>query len=147
MVDLPADVEQQLRDLPDTEWSALAARVRPPDTAERFREIAATVVPADQLDSFMSIANPAAFASNGAIDEARVREHLGRIFGAAEPPRWGQSTGQPVGSGRVGAAGRAALEKRHGVKRADDQPAAGDRITRGAGARAEIAKRYGGSKK
>ena len=71
MVDLPPDVEQTLRDLPDSEWSALQARIRPPDTAERFREIAASVVPASQLDSLMNIANPAAFAINGQIDEAR----------------------------------------------------------------------------
>lgn len=142
MVDLPADVEQQLRDLPDTEWSALQARVRPPDTAERFREIAASVIPSDQLDSFMTVANPAAFATDGQIDEARVRDHLGRLFGSQEPRQWGQSTGHPSGDQRPGDTARRALERRHGAKRADDRPGPGDKITRGADARAALAKRH-----
>lgn len=144
MVDLPADVEQTLRDLPDSEWSALQARVRPPDTAEQVRTAAARHVPADMLDSVMGYVDAAKFVDNsGQVDHAKIDEHFGRLFGANDPqqrPHWGQGSGSG-GPPAPGDQARAALEKRHGIKR-PDTPAAGDQIRPGESAREALAKRH-----
>ena len=128
----------------DGEFAALTAKVRAPDVAESFRDIAKGVVPDDQLDSLMAVANPAAFATDGRIDEAKVRQHLGRLFGAGQQPRqWGQSTGEPAGQLR-GANARAALERRHGVKRDDTAPdSSSPGSSRGAAGRAAAERRHG----
>jgi hypothetical protein len=107
--------EADLSGMSDGDFAALTAKVRAPDTAEQFREIAGSIVPTDQLDSLMGWVNPAAFATDGKIDETKVRQHLGNLLGAQESRQWGQSSGQPAGK-NVGDDGRSALEKRHGVK-------------------------------
>lgn len=149
MSDEPAYSEQQLAAMSDGEYAALTARLRAPDTAERFRQIAASLIPDDQLDSFMEIANPAAFVTNGQIDEARVRENLGAFFGSPEqstPRNWGQTSAPGGPSQRPGDQARTALEKRHGIKRDTDRPGADSRIHPGQSAREALAKRHGGKK-
>jgi hypothetical protein len=112
---------------------------------------ASQVLSGDQLSAFMAVADAKRFAGDdGTIDAEKVSGHLRTLFHVDEqPPRqsqqeraWGQSTGQPAGQ-QAGDAGRAALEKRHGVKRATDQPAPGDQISRGQNARAELKRRHG----
>jgi hypothetical protein len=119
----------------DGEFAALTAKVRAPDVAESFRDIAAGIVPADHLDSLMQIANPAAFATDGRIDESKVRAHLDQLFGAGQPPNpdASSSTSPP------GARARSALERRYGVtvKPAAEPERPGDT------ARAALEKRHG----
>ena len=149
-MDLDPQTEQQLADMSDEDWSALTARVRPPTSSEQLKTMAAKrITDPDQLNAFMSIANPKALITeNGDIDEAKLGEHLGRLFGPGEeqPPRqWGQHSAQPAAD-RAGEAGKRALKARHGVGADSTQPAAGGQVPRGRGARAELQKRYGGRK-
>jgi hypothetical protein len=147
MVELPADVEQTLRDLPDAEWTALQARVRPPDTAEQVRSAVARHVPADQLDQIMGIVNTSAFIrDDGEIDTEKVQENFGRLFGSGEQPRrrdWGQASMNGGPPHQPGDDARSALAKRHGVKNETDQPGATSRVTPGDAARAALQRRHG----
>jgi hypothetical protein len=154
-MDLDPQTEQTLADMSDADWRALSARVRPPTSSQQLREMAGKVLEPDQLETFMAVANPKAFANEiGDVDEATLTGHLTRLFGASDPQQpqpqppqqsWGQSTGQPTGKER-GDHGRAALEKRHGVGRDSNQPSAGAGIAPGANGRAAAAKRHGGRK-
>src|ERR1700681_2700055 len=75
--------EQRLADMSDADWAALSARVRPPSSSAQLKEIAGKVLSGDQLNSFVSVADPKAFAGdNGDIDESRVMGHLTALFGA-----------------------------------------------------------------
>jgi hypothetical protein len=147
MVDLPPDVEQALRDLPENEWTTLQARLRPPDSAEQLRTAVAQYVPESQLDSIMGIVKASAFLDDsGQVDEAKVDEHFGRLFGADEPqpPRnWGQGSRPGGPPSNPGDTARAALAKRHGVAGNNDEPAPGQHIRTGAAGRAAAAKRHG----
>jgi hypothetical protein len=144
MVELPADIEQTLRDLPDAEWTALQARIRPPDTAEQVRTAAAKHVPADQLDSIMSIVDASKFVTDGTVDEAKVTQHFGRLFGVQQqsPPQRGQHSGQPSGD-RPRETVQEALRRRHGVGAAPGEPGAGSQIPSGEKGREALARRHG----
>jgi hypothetical protein len=134
--DLPAELEATLAKMSDGEFAALTAKVRAPDVAESFRDIAAGIVPADHLDSLMRIANPAAFATDGRIDESKVRAHLGQLFGADQPQNSDDSSSTKP---PPGARARSALERRYGVTA---KPAAAPERP-GDTARAALEKRHG----
>jgi hypothetical protein len=112
MIELPPEIEQQLADLSDAEFSALTARLRAPDIGEQFREVAKSIVPPHALATYLEIANPAAFVgADGLFDEAAARESLGVLFGSSTGSgyrQWGQhgstpSTTQPGDGGRAAA--------------------------------------------
>jgi len=135
MVELSADVEQQLRDLSQSEWSVLEARLRPPDLPEQVRSYLAQHLAEDQVDTAMGIIDSSKFAGEqGQFDEQKMQQHMGffdaRIGGQRN---WGQGHGQQPGDDA-----RSALEKRHGVKNPAPLP-----INRpGDGARAALEKRH-----
>jgi hypothetical protein len=148
MVELPADVEQTLRDLPDSEWTALQARVRPPDTAEQVRSAVARHVGQDQLDQIMGIVDPTKLlGDDGQVDQRKVQEHFGALFRTQQPEQrrqWGQSSTAGGPPKQPGDDARTALKKRHGVKNEDTtQPGAASRITPGDEARAALQRRHG----
>lgn len=116
---------------------------------EQLRGIVGTVLPPDLRDEFVEYSKLDAFRDeSGALDTERVMGHLTAINLATQRQsqqsqrNWGQGTGQPPGR-QPGDDARSALEKRHGVKRATDQPAADSQIPRGQNARAELARRHG----
>jgi hypothetical protein len=141
-MELDPQTEQTLADMSDEDWSALTARVRPPTSRNQLRDIASKHVPGDQLESFLAIASPKAFANEiGDIDESKVQHHANRLFGPNEPQQqhqWGQhSSGGAPGKQR-GDDVRAALEKRHGVRNPSPIPV----VKPGDMARAAIEKRH-----
>jgi hypothetical protein len=153
MVELDPAVEQQLADLPDAEWRALSARVRPPTSSEQLKSVAAKVISDEhQLNSFMAIANPKAFTKeNGDVDEAKLTGHLNKLLGGrgGDAPNYGQGSSQVPGV-KPGDGGRAALAKRHPPKatpKADATPGPAARIPAGRGAAQELERRYGKGKK
>jgi hypothetical protein len=99
--------------------SAVESQWKPKYQAAQLRGIASGVITdKDQLNSFLAITDPAKFVGDdGEIDEQKVMGHLTAIFVSKTPPprQWGQHSGNQPPE-RAGAAGRAALEKRHGVK-------------------------------
>jgi hypothetical protein len=147
MAELDPAFEQQLADLTDEDWRSLSARVRPPTSSEQLKTVAAKHIPEDQLPTFMAIANVKAFADeNGNVDESKVQQLAGTLFGAREPqqqPRWGRGgrRSEFAPGQQPGMDARTALEKRHGVaqvaKAVTDQPPAGN------DARAELERRHG----
>jgi hypothetical protein len=150
MVELPAEVEQALRDLPENEWSALQSRLRPPDPAEQVRAAVAQHVPKSQLDAIMGRVKTSAFLDeNGQVNEAKVGEHFGNLFGSRQPPaprQWGQHSGPGGPPTQPGDGAKAALAKRHGVKNDTNHPTAGTQSARGAGGRAALQRRHGGKR-
>jgi hypothetical protein len=130
--------EQRLADLSDVDWQALTERVRPPTSAAQLREIAGKVISGDQLDAFVKVADPKAFATeNGDIDPTKVQQYVGTMFGSGPPPP------------SAGAAGKAEAEKRFGGKRPEPAPAAvasvhaGRPVQQPGAVQAEIEKRFG----
>ncbi|BCO47756.1 hypothetical protein [Mycobacterium intracellulare] len=113
MPQLDPQVEQQLADLSDAEWSALSARVRAPDATEMLRTAAAQHLTGAQLDAFVQCADVSKFAGeNGEIDAKKVSQHLTALYGAPQA-----SAGQSSEWGRRGgASGREAAAERHGIK-------------------------------
>ena len=149
-MDLDPKTEQTLADMSDEDWSALAARVRPPTSSEQLKTVAAKVISdPDQLNAFMSVANAKAFAGeNGDIDEDKVMGHLTALFAAGQqqpgPRQWGQGSAPGGPGARAGEGGRRALAARHGVGAdANHQPAAGAGIRPGAAGRQAAARRHG----
>lgn len=85
MVELDPATEQQLAELSADEWhawkDALEARVRPPTSAQKLKEIASQVISGDRLSGFLKAANPKAFTDEaGNIDEAQVLQSLRTLF-------------------------------------------------------------------
>ena len=116
MANIPPNIERQLAEMTDAEFSALTARVRAPDTMEQFRDIAKTIVPEHVLNDFIEFANPVAFVDeNGRLDEARVRANLHVVFGHQQSGyrQWGQHASAPPGA-RAGDAGREEARRRAG---------------------------------
>jgi hypothetical protein len=114
MADISPDIERQLAEMTDAEFSALTARVRAPDTMEQFRDIAKIFVPEHVLNDFMEFANPVAFVGpDGQVNEAKVRGHLSTLFGSSLPQsrEWGQHHATPVGY-QAGDEGRASARRR-----------------------------------
>jgi hypothetical protein len=149
MAELDPAFEQQLADLSDDDWRSLSARVRPPTSADSLKAIAAKHIPEDQLQTFMAIANVKAFAdASGNVDESKVQQLAGTLFGAREPQqqgtqaKWGQRSAGGAPGKQPGDDGRAALAARHGVKR-PDRPDAAAGIRPGANGRAELERRHG----
>lgn len=150
MVELPADIEQQLRDLPESEWTTLAARVRPPDRAEALRSAVGQLVPKEQVDGLMDIINVAAFTDDaGEVNAGKLNQHVGRLFGSQQPqqqaPQWGQQSGKVPGPrpgdlGRVEAARRSANRGNKPTDRETAAPPPAISHVGGAG-RAEAARR------
>jgi hypothetical protein len=143
MTDLDPSLEQRLADLSDVDWAALTARVRPPSSAAQLKEIAGRVLTGQQLDAFVSVADPKKFAAeNGDVDESRVMGHLTAMFGAVPDggPQYqdfGQHRPPPPQPG-PGDRGKAEAAKRFGVGQNGEAPSA-----RGGGGAAEAAKRFG----
>lgn len=121
---LSAD-EKALKAARDEAVSTVTAEYLPKLQAAEVKAIAADVLKGDQLTSFMSIMNPAAFVGeNGQIDESKVMGALTGMFGApqqnpAPAQRW-QNAGQyapPPPPGRPGEAGRAEAARRFGANK------------------------------
>lgn len=121
------------------------------DPTEQLKAIASQVISdPDQLEAFMRVADATKWADiNGEINADSVSGHLRTLFNVTEQqsqvatPSWGQSSGQPEG-GRAGDVARAALEKRHGVKRHSNQPSPDAKLVHGgAVARTALQKRHG----
>jgi hypothetical protein len=137
MVDVPAEVEQQISSMTEGEWAAFTARVRAPDTAEALRAAVSKHVSGDRLDAVMRIVDPTAFVGDdGQVDESKVAQHLTAMFGPA-PATPLASTGYPRA---IGAGGRAEAEKRFGVKADAATPVP---QSKGSDGRAEAARRFG----
>ena len=106
-----------------TEAATEAARAEfmPKLQAAEVKALASGVISGDQLKSFMSVVNPAAFAGdNGEIDETKVMGALTGMFGAPQgntpTQRW-QNAGQYSPSppaGKPGEGGRAEAARRFG---------------------------------
>lgn len=142
MLELTPEQAEQYASMSAAERTAFRARYEPPDTAEQVRTAAAKHIPADQLDSIMGIVDASKFVTDGTVDEAKVSEHFGRLFGAQQQPhQWGQRTGFPSSEG-PGETGRAALKRRWGVGADQDQPAAGGQIAPGRRGREALALRH-----
>lgn len=138
---MPDDVERQLREMSDTEWDALTARLRAPDAGEALRSVASKYISGERLEAICALMPASVFVNEaGEVDEARVAGLLRGMFPDIPPaqagPRWqdhGQHSPEPPSPG-LGDRGRAAAEKRfHGV-----QPATGS-----SGALAAVEKRFG----
>lgn len=92
-------------------------------TSELKSAAAQVIKDKDDLASFMAFADPSKFTNEaGEIDEEKVMGHLTALYVGRESrqhkpaPQWGQHSGNGRPPGQAGDAGRAALEKRHGVK-------------------------------
>lgn len=116
------------------------------EQTETLRKIVGDVLPPNLAGQFVEYAKLDAFLSdNGEIDKEKVMGHLTAIHVATQPQTqpsqrsWGQHTGQPAGAAG-GDAGRAALEKRHGVKNPSPSPV----VNPGVLAHAALSKRYPG---
>lgn len=99
---------------------AVKAEFLPKLQAAEVKSIAAEIITGDQLKSFLSVVNPAAFVGdNGEIDESKVIGALTGMFGAPQRQpvqRW-QNAGQystPPPPGRPGESGRAEAARRFG---------------------------------
>ena len=96
------------------------------DQTEQLRGIVGTVLPPDLRDSFVQYARLDAFRDeSGQLDTEKVMGHLTAIHVATSQPeqstrQWGQHSGGGAPGKARGDDGRAALEKRHGVKRNTD---------------------------
>lgn len=146
MTDLPPDIEEQLAGMPEGDWSALVARLRAPDSTERFRAIAAQVLSGDALDAFTNTADTSKFVGdNGHIDEDKVMGHLTALFGVGpqtdqQQRQWGQHSG-PIPGDAPGSGGKAEAAKRFGT---DHEPSPiNTHAARGAAGRAEAERRFG----
>ncbi len=101
---------------------AAKAEFLPKLQAAEVKSIAAEIIKGDQLKTFLSVVNPAAFVGdNGEIDESKVMGALTGMFGApsqAPQQRW-QNAGQyapPPPPGRPGESGRAEAARRFGTQ-------------------------------
>jgi hypothetical protein len=122
---LSAD-EKALQDAADkaaAEAQAAAdAKWGPKYLTSELKSCAAQVIKdKDDLASFMAFADPSKFVGeDGEIDEEKVMGHLTALYVGRstrqQAPQWGQHSGNQRPPGQAGDAGRAALEKRHGVK-------------------------------
>lgn len=81
MPELSPEIEEELRNMSESDWAALIAKVRPPDLTEEYREIAATMLNADGFDLCMQYAKIDAFVTDdGHIDAPRLRDALRNVF-------------------------------------------------------------------
>lgn len=101
--------------------AAVKAELGPKYLASELKSIAAGVIrDQDQLKSFMAMVDPTKFVGDdGDIDEDKVMGHLTALYVGRDepkrPPNWGQYSGTQAPE-KPGSAGRAALEKRHGIQ-------------------------------
>lgn len=117
---LTAD-EKALKAAREDAAAAATAELMPKLLAADVKALASGVISGDQLKTFMSVVNPAAFTgADGQIDESKVMTALTGMFGAqtAQAPaqRW-QNAGQyasPPPPGRPGEAGLAEAARRFG---------------------------------
>lgn len=124
---LTAD-EKAMKTAREEAAAAAKAELMPQLLAANVRAIASAVISGDQLASFMSIVNPAAFTgADGQIDESKVTAALTGMFGAqtsqAPAQRW-QNAGQfasPPPPGRPGGGGLAEAARRFGVGNTNSQ--------------------------
>lgn len=145
MTGIPPELEAQLSGMSDGEFAALTAKVRAPDNTEAVRAAAAKIVPADVLDVFMSAVNPAAFVTDGRLDEAALTRNLTALFGTTgsggQQRSWGQNSGGPAAGNHPGDGGRHSAAQRFGTT-PPDTPDPNRRTTgRGANGAAEAQRR------
>ncbi|WP_407689368.1 hypothetical protein [Mycobacterium sp. HUMS_1102779] len=144
-----AQLEDYASRMNDEDWTAFTARVRPPNSAEQLKEVAAQILSGSQLDAWLSGIDPAKFIdTDGQVDEQRVMGSLTALFGVQhdqpggqQRSSWGQHGGQPPGA-LPGAAGRAEAEKRFGKKQTGSSTAT-TQSGPGAVGRAAAQKRFG----
>lgn len=148
MADLTPDVEQQLADMTDGQWSALTAKVRAPDSTEALRTAAAQLLSGDALNSFCTVADPSKFlGADGKIDPNKVQAHIRTAYGITGQQQQRQNHGQGSGGNgpalRPGDSGRAAAAKRHGTTVDPETAAAAATSTgRGSAGKAAAARRF-----
>lgn len=100
MPEIPPETEAQLAGLSESEWAALSARVRAPDTREQLRTAAAEVLSGDALDAYVESVDLSKFTGeNGEIDGTKVKGRLTALFGTTQRPNWGQVGTTPPGLG------------------------------------------------
>jgi hypothetical protein len=122
------------------DFSAFVARVRAPDTTEQLRTALSRHISGDQLEAVLKVANTAAFVDeHGAVDETKVADSLGGLFGintGPTPMDFGQNRPPPPqpGPGERGAA--------EAARRFGGQHAPAHTSGRGAAGAAEAAKRF-----
>ena len=104
MSDLSPEAEQALAAMSESEFAALTARLRAPDTREAYREIAKQFAPNEEaLDAWMDTVDVSKFVDDkGVLDEARVRSKLGVLFGGRQ---FGGGLNQHEGCGQHGSPG------------------------------------------
>lgn len=142
-MELSPEIERHLAGLSDTEWSALSARLRAPDTTEQLRTAAGKVLSGDALESFMALADVSKFADeHGQITENTVIGKLTAIFGGQQqaPVQYGQHSGG-VGGPQPGDRARSELAKRYGTQQ-DTHPISAP-LKKGQAGRDAAAKRFG----
>jgi hypothetical protein len=129
MPDLSPEVERQLANMSDTEFAALTARLRCPDSIEQLRAIAAKTLQPEQVESWMFGRDPSAFTNaNGEIDEAAAVANMIAVHGASvqqqqqpQPQVWGRDPEPVYGPG---AGGRIEAAKRFGKQAPTSPPKA-----------------------
>lgn len=139
MGQLDPAVEQQLANLNNAEWSALAARVRAPDGVEGLRAAAAQHLSGAQLNAFVAAADVSKFTNDaGEIDAGKVTQHIAGLYktpapGGQRSSEWGR---------RDGTGGREAAAARHGVMGKPEPDAVRPDNSPGAGGRAAAQQRH-----
>lgn len=117
MVELPPEVEQQLSSMSDTDWHALGARLRAPDTGELLRAEVAKQTGGNEAvaTSFAEVMRHELFTNDdGAIDPAKVRDGLNKLGLLSQAPR--QNTPpRPWRGGGTGSKGKGAAAQRFGA--------------------------------
>lgn len=151
MADISPETEKWFADMTAAEFAAFTARVRAPDTREKFRAVASNILSGNALDAFSDAADLSKFTGDdGGIDEERVMGHLTAMFGTQTPAggqrNWGQHSGSSGQGLRPGDGGRAEAARRAGRKpesEIETASAGSSGWTRGAAGRAEAQRRHG----
>lgn len=81
MAELPDDIEQQLREMSDSDWDGLTARLRSPDPGEALRSALAKYISGSRLDAVSAVMSTSAFVNEaGEVDEVKVAGLMRRMF-------------------------------------------------------------------
>ncbi|MGH8328583.1 MAG: hypothetical protein ACRET2_17685 [Steroidobacteraceae bacterium] len=127
---LESALREHVRGMSEEDFRTFVVQVRPPNSVEQLKGAAANVLSGDQLDAFLSVADPKAFdGEDGDIDDEKVVGRLTAMFGTGEQRQFGRGE-----RGRAEAARRFGGQS-SGARPPDDGP--------GAGGRAEAARRFG----
>lgn len=88
MAELPDEIEQQLREMSDSDWDGLTARLRSPDPGEALRGVLANYISGSRLDAMSAVMSTSGFVNEaGEVDEEKVVGLLRRMFPGEVPAR------------------------------------------------------------